>query len=673
MSQTASGNGVLDLLLRQDVSQQVFADDERIIYEYRPASEAGKLILDSFLSFYDKKAKSFPLDDRNNRQKFGVITDIMALSTLLELKSLDVDMSSCEDIYYGLIEKVFADVYRGANVVFDATPYWEEESYSITTYVETASKLISTIIDLRDDILERLYKRKTKMPLPVNIRGRSVSDFGELLDLVEQLIVDAATVLNDAALPVAEPFPYTIDGKKTGRPGVGSSVICRGWAFQKPRPENAAEYETSLYYTYYGTNAFISVYNSMEDFYEYLDTGIELFSDREDKNLLADEKRRKFKYEYDRKFFRANEQVLTRMRELTASAGRYIDTQFKKNGVNIAFDYVDKELRPVSLDAVEKGKNNHVMNSLFAFATLINAGVDDDYASIGKSGIFQNIQFALTNIKKVYLAFREDQREDLIESYSLGEDKCPAEVNMVMQRWRKSGTISTYDLVPLYCNTYNLVSNYVIRYPQKEMRDNLVWVLENKSADGWYWTKESFSINNNLYYIYAIDSFYSYYDRYEATFLAADTLKRSLDSKERKIINIKDGYERNIQEIKAEHKAELEKAKSERSPLDREAENFIIDVMKKNFSALFEETFGNYVEKGFEFAFHAVDGGITALDELRKQLYSDKELQLIFTASSLELLGSGRGMNVSDVETGQKRERLRRALYEQILGKLCHD
>ena len=33
MSQTASGNGVLDLLLRQDVSQQVFADDERIIYE----------------------------------------------------------------------------------------------------------------------------------------------------------------------------------------------------------------------------------------------------------------------------------------------------------------------------------------------------------------------------------------------------------------------------------------------------------------------------------------------------------------------------------------------------------------------------------------------------------------------------------------------------------------
>ena len=244
---------------------------------------------------------------------------------------------------------------------------------------------------------------------------------------------------------------------------------------------------------------------------------------------------------------------------------------------------------------------------------------------------------------------------------------------MVMQRWRKSGTISTYDLVPLYCNTYNLVSNYVIRYPQKEMRDNLVWVLENKSADGWYWTKESFSINNNLYYIYAIDSFYSYYDRYEATFLAADTLKRSLDSKERKIINIKDGYERNIQEIKAEHKAELEKAKSERSPLDHEAENFIIDVMKKNFAALFEETFGNYVEKGFEFAFHAVDGGITALDELRKQLYSDKELQLIFTASSLELLGSGRGMNVSDVETGQKRERLRRALYEQILGKLCHD
>src|SRR5699024_10245899 len=99
----------------------------RIIYEYESAKDIGAKILEDFLKFYDKRAKSFPLDEKNNKQKFGSITDIMALSTFLELKSLDVDMSACEAIYYGLIEKVFADIYRGDQIIFDAKPYWESE------------------------------------------------------------------------------------------------------------------------------------------------------------------------------------------------------------------------------------------------------------------------------------------------------------------------------------------------------------------------------------------------------------------------------------------------------------------------------------------------------------------------------------------------------------------
>ena len=115
--------------------------------------------------------------------------------------------------------------------------------------------------------------------------------------------------------------------------------------------------------------------------------------------------------------------MLDTLRKITASAGRYIETKIKKNNVNISFDYVDKNLNPISVSAIGNSKNNHIMNSLFAFAILINAGVDDDYLSIGKSSIYQSIQFALTNIKKIYVDYKDKSREDLIENYSLGEDK----------------------------------------------------------------------------------------------------------------------------------------------------------------------------------------------------------------------------------------------------------
>ena len=126
-------NSALELIIKQGTEYD--EDNERIIYEYAPAKEVGTKILEGFLKFYDKRAKGFPLDDseKNNKQKFGTITNIMALSTLLELKSLDVDISVCEEIYYNLIERVFAGIYRGDKIVFDATPYWDDDRYPITT------------------------------------------------------------------------------------------------------------------------------------------------------------------------------------------------------------------------------------------------------------------------------------------------------------------------------------------------------------------------------------------------------------------------------------------------------------------------------------------------------------------------------------------------------------
>ena len=636
MGTTGNYEDILEIITKSKIGGIPGAGSDRMIYAYQPADKVGAKILKDFVKFYDKKAGSFPLDDKDYRQKFGLITHIMALSTFLELKSLGVDISQYDDIYFGLIEKVFACVYQGGEKVFDATPYWENADYKITTYVESASKVVSTIVDLRDVLLNALYEDGgAKLPVAVKICGDTVDDAAGLLRYSEKLIVDASAMLNDAALVNAEPFVYEIDGKKSGRTYVGSVVTHRGWAFQKPAEDDAAEYDTSLYYTYYGTNAFISVYNSMEDLYEELDNGTALFGDR-DKNSLSDEDKKRYaKYLSDKKFYGANSEVLDTLRKITASAGRYIETKMKRNNVNISFDYVDKNLNPISVSAIGNSKNNHIMNSLFAFAILINAGVDDDYLSIGKSSIYQSIQFALTNIKKIYVDYKDKSREDLIENYSLGEDKCPDSVSHIMQNWRKKSTIAPYELVPLYCNTYNLIFNYIIKYPQKEMRDNLVWILENKSPDGWFWRKEGFSVNNNLYYIYAIDSFYLYYEKYEKELLDADVQRGKAKEKADELAAERIRYEKELRDREERYNVALNDALNKRSPLDTEVE--------KLAQSLFEKSFGEYFEKCFEEQFgYAVDYIVKALtctsaekETMKARLVTDRRLQSILFLSTL--------------------------------------
>lgn len=89
------------------------------------------------------------------------------------------------------------------------------------------------------------------------------------------------------------------------------------------------------------------------------------------------------------------------------------------------------------------------------------------------------------------------------------------------------------------------------------------------------------------------------------------------------------------------------------------------------FSQYFEKTFENYVNEGIEFVLRAINSGAEARDDIVQEFYGNKKLQLIFTASSLELSGSSaREKNISDIETDKQKDRLYRALFEKILNKL---
>lgn len=676
-------NSLLDLLLKKTSGGVVdpIGDDGRIIYEYIASEEVGNQILEDFMQHYDEVDKTVPLDNSGTR-KVGLINDIMALSTLLEIMAFNVDISRYESIYFLLIERIFDQVYAHGHPEFNATPYWTaHDQYQITSYVESASKLISTFVDLRDEIISRLSSGKVRLSkgIKLTIGGQRIDTYKVLLMCVEKIIADAMNTIVDAALPLKEEIEFRIDGKKVNRAGISSKLRIRGWAFQKPETGKEDDYESSLFYTYYGTNAFISLYNSMEDFYEYIDLGGTIqpsfmsLSDKESR-----EKREKFLH--DKEFYEKNAALFTRMREYTASAGRYIDMRMRENGVNIAFDYLNKDLLPVSLETIASGKNNHIMNSLFVFAILINSGLDDDYSSVGKTSMYQSLQFALNNIKKIYTEFKDDHREDLIDSYSLGEDKCPGKAADVMQYWRKSRNIQTYNLIPLFCNTYNLMFNFIIKYPHKEMRENIVLVLENKSETGWTWTKEGFDINNNLYYIYALDSFYQYYDHYEAGFVAADSLRAEAERYKLDAQNIQQSSELRIQTIQEEYERRIEEARKEGSPLEQAVSDAIKTALHEQFGEILIAYLKELADRSVDFLLECANGGGDKRDAMEALLEEKEDVATIMLLSGLNDIArdikstsfsSGSLNNVLNLIRAEQKDALRGKMKSILLDNLC--
>lgn len=697
---------ILNELLK---SKNVRVND--FIFKFEESKSVASKILKSFKEFYDKDEESFPLSFKDGKSdgRYGIITDIMALSTYLELQSLEIVIAG-EDakIFCKLISRIFASVYREETPVFDASPYTAKEVLS--SYVETASKIIPTMVDLRDDLLVKLNANKDfslayEVEFPENLLRRVNSvinaDFGvgcykskdaNLLRIcAEKLIIDSIRMLNDSSIINGDGSEeYLIDGKKVVRAGISESTIkYRGWSFKKPLEGRDDEYDTSLFYTYLASNAFISLYNSMENFYDALDENKNPYEGENPEFFDSSRRSAYNKFIQDEQFYRKNADVLNQFRFATACAGRYIDSVLRKKGINISFTYVDKDLNAVTMGDLLSGENNHVMNSLFAYAILLNAGVDDDYNTLGKKSMYQTLQFALNNIKKIYTEFKDQEREDLIDSFTMGDERCPNEERKIMQAWRKSKLPSPYDLVPLYFNTYNLISDYIIKYPQKEMLDNLIWVMENKDETHWFWTKNGFNLNNNLYYILSLDYFYIYYYYYEQPIIAKYEMRAKEEQYNKEIAQLKKAHSDALTALKREEEEalsaqkavfnsqieqlqnKLDETANTLSPLEQQVENFVRDCMEKMWQEQFNKGMIAFVDEALARCLSIAVANDK--NKLSNELKKDKQFTSALLLASLESSTSNIKVNLEDISDAAQMDRFKAALLDSLFTKMFRD
>lgn len=580
--------GIEDIILKSKGSN--------FFNNYLNKEDVAQKILDGFMQKY-QKGKGFAIDDMNPNG-IGIISNVMALSTLLEI--FDLSSKSLEkyhSVFSELLSLIFDSIWSNDKAIFDASPYLfngSETSHNIDSYVETISKVLIVMTDMRDFILNCIVFRKDLKPkktisFMVRYRGSIIKDHEILLKTIESTIILCIKRLNRAALPIAQPFDYYIGETKVQREGISPRCEFRGWAFIDHNGQNTELYDTSIYYTYHATNALLALYTSLD----------KVFNGRDENKTDFDEYA-EFKYREDDRFYNSNKSDIDEFRKKSISAARYLDKTISERNIDITNDFIGKGLNKINYQDVLNFQNsNAVIETLFAVAIFINGALDEDYESLNQSDDFYDkIQFTIVNIKKIYSALKKIKKEDLISSYKMiFNTRIPAEYDELIQKFRKNClSIRVYDLVPLITNTYYVVLEFLIKYPTRDMITYLEMVMENRSDDdsGWYWDKDGFNINNNLYYIFAIENFYDYYYKYENP-LSKIGLKYNKDAAEARLLAQKSKEELNhIKEEKAQLQLDYD---SKKSQLDKAVEGVFQGILSTQMYSYIDNYIADMIDQ----------------------------------------------------------------------------
>ena len=665
-------------------------EGEELFNQYLPLAQIGQNTSNSFKKFF-MDGIGFPISEKDKR--CGTLTHVMALSTLLELEDMDVDNAEFQEQFRFVLKAVFDNVYKNgfvASPVFDASPYLDGKNEKLDCYVETAAKLLIVMVDL-DRYANKNDIKHTAFGKPITLAGQTIKTFQELAAIAQKLLIDAANFLNGAALRVKESDIKIrqIEKKEVNRNNIPSRIEFRGWTFCNPEMGENDMYSTSIYYTYHATNAYVSFYNAYPDVFKAIfgsaDENNNGASTQEEKSEEAKELEKRIT-----SFIRKNWECINSLRLRVASSGRYIENLLSDKGIDIAIDFVRNDFSGISFAGVlNSQRENAVINTLFILAIYLNAGIDEDYEFMSqyhklkkdKNWLYNQLQFSISNIKKIYSVLKIERKQAAIDSFDLqaalmSEEYPSRQDDLVEQLRMGCKNVSVYNLIPLLCNTYKIVFDYIINYPQLEMISNLELIEENLSnKEGeWLWgDADGFNINNNLYYVVAVENFYEYYTKYEEKITGNQENYRRIAKKAADEVERRLKEEREKTKRLEDQKQQLEKElREKRSNLDKEVENLVRNM----FDDLLVENLEQMLTTVTDVYIQAKSQGENPHD-FRSRFESNPKLRLalaLFSTIDYETVVNGLsgtadfvGVKIDDPRyMRQRNERLNAAIAENV-------
>ncbi len=576
-----------------------------------------KMLADLMSKKYSKKQnkRGFFMAE-NERNKIGVISQCLGLESLSLSQSFGHDMfaeeksaSETKEIVEETLKSIFADIDltqdkvnaimsgRGKTVclIYEASPYMfnddiDDVHLHVTDYTDTMAKLLETFSEFR----YFAYGALENHGIVFNVEGAD-----DAIRWAEAIMIKVIQDLNKVCIPQEE-ISYFI-GKSEIKDKFGRGIQYKGWNYK----DLEGDADPSLYFTYAVCSAYMSLVSNIPD-------TIAATREKEKgltQNQLAlkaipilefeNDSKGKRDYEFLKHFYAD----FVDLNKRCVDAGRYVDTMIKRSNVDITQDFIGQGYtRVTTAEILNSTTNDSMINTLLAMLVMIYAGVDLDYASVGKGGDFSDqLHYSVQNVLKVYKKLARENKNYITDQLFLSfNEKFPSEDQEQVRLMRKQ-RILAMTLLPILVKTYTAISRYAIEYPQKEMGDYLEIILENRCIDKgsgtsmWIWDKDGYNLAVNFTYILNMLSFYVYYEKYEYPFTDDgesfnDRLRAQNDSHEKEINEIKTEYKQQVADLKTEL-AQAQNSLKELKPLEKEVIGVVEKYLASNLSGMLADAF----------------------------------------------------------------------------------
>lgn len=543
---------------------QTSATEGNIFNEYKSRETIGKEVFKELYKRFDFEKKGFIMSDVS--RDVGLLSQCQSLQALVSL-ALDFGLSfddnivenqkvSIRDMMDIVIEEVITRITRTdengdfVGYVFDASPYDTTHYTAEHSSIDTITWVIPSFF-----IILKYY---------ANLETPEVCKWE---DKIIPIIRHGIKYINKAY----------VNGKKTDE---GMSI---GWNFTKDCEE------PSLYFSFAVSECYLDMFNTFESILKYpyamknsREYGIPIDEDlRKDYEKKLKEynanRNRKVVNENHAKHDTYNELVriyklvneIDELDEIRIDHTIYGDLENRCRAVaiqvwehvkdNLAdqFFYNDLNTTLSEKDILMSTTSDALFNTVFIINIMIDGGLDEYLGFLKNAAILagdennaekyqreygsllESCQLAVQKAFRTYEYLKNNSKDYIVDQYLIGFNEKFTKHKNLVNELRKL-RMKSFSLLPMLIHTNNVISEYLIKYPQYNMRKYLEYILENRyfslenNEVHWIWEKDGFFSGSNCYYIVALNEFYNYHEKYERDYI---NIGRKNEEYKKRIIN----------------------------------------------------------------------------------------------------------------------------------------
>ncbi len=620
----------------KDVIIEEKEQEGRIFNLYVDKTEIAEKIYDKIRNTVNKD-KRFYLSDNNTH--VGVISVADGLKSLATLSAMNLNIKKA-DGYLELMRENLKELFdqieyprykelkehpvegEPARLRFNLTPF---DKTIKDPYVDTASKLLSSIIEIRE-VLFRLTNNQKDKNL-IKIEG--IGNVDDILLALNDVVKETLRFLCLSAIPNPKPTERTFS--KVNEDGTEEketiAITHLGWNFTRFRDDALLEgekdrLEASLYFTYSVAQAYMSVFDSAQEaIYALRANNVE-----QRRKEISQDKVNKF--DHDVKFMESIDEEFNELRNILRGVGLRVDDYIANIDLRDLFLGVDG--KPIDHSEIERSTtNNALFNTLFAISILNNCGVFDIYDKyMPEQRKLEYASSVINNVFDMYMDLEINKKLYIVEQYVLNFNEFIPTNYFETANYLRKQRIQVITIIPLLVKTYSLISAWIVKYPQKQMMDYLKLILESRRLDKkrnvkeWIWDKEMYDVSINSVFVSTLSDFYEYYEKYEQPFLDPQARIAKNNAEADAIVKAaKEAAQQEIQSIREETDKKIEEANEAVKRVKEERENLPIIVAIKD---LVREVLNQELVKYMPKALNQARDYILSHDDFRVADMNDK-------------------------------------------------